>query len=133
MITPMSLVTVLGPRRLQRAVVEAVQDLGVLHVDHVRPASEDIAPRELAEEDQATRAALEAVRTRAEGILALRLGQLLLQLSFLGRDLVEDLFVGRRLGGVVLMRHGLSWAKKSVRDPDRHATRGRSGRKPGPW
>src|SRR5438132_2177587 len=70
-ITPMSRVTVLGPRRLQRAVVEAVQDLGVLHVDHVRPASEDIAPRELAEEDQATRAALEAVRTRAEGILAL--------------------------------------------------------------
>src|SRR5438445_10622382 len=70
-ITPMSRVTVLGPRRLQRAVVEGVQDLGVLHVDHIRPASEDIAPRELAEEDQATRAALEGVRTRAEGILAL--------------------------------------------------------------
>ena len=62
----MSRVTVLGPRRLQRAAVETVQDLGVLHVDHVRPASDDIAPRELGEEDQATRAALEAVRTRAE-------------------------------------------------------------------
>ncbi len=71
MITPMSRVTVLGPRRRQREVVGAVQELGVLHVDHVRPASEDIAPRELGEEDQAARTALESVRTRAEGILAL--------------------------------------------------------------
>jgi V/A-type H+-transporting ATPase subunit I len=67
----MSRVTVLGPRRLQRAAVEAVQQLGVLHVDPVRPADAAIAPRELGAEDQSARAALDAVRTRAEGILAL--------------------------------------------------------------
>ena len=66
----MSRVTVLGPRRLQRAAVETVQDLGVLHVDHVRPASDDIAPRELGEEDQATRAALEACLASLEGAAA---------------------------------------------------------------
>ena len=67
----MSRITVLGPRRLQRGVVEAVQRLGVLHIDHVRPADEAIGPRELAPEDQAARAALDGVRTQAEGILAL--------------------------------------------------------------
>jgi V/A-type H+/Na+-transporting ATPase subunit I len=70
-IVPMSRMTVLGPRRLQRAVVEAVQRLGVLHIDHVRPAEGAIGPRELAEEDQAARAALDGVRTQAEGLLAL--------------------------------------------------------------
>jgi len=70
-IVPMSRMTVLGPRRLQRTVVEAVQRLGVLHIDHVRPASEAIRPRELTPEDQAARAAIDGVRTRAEGLLAL--------------------------------------------------------------
>ena len=71
MITPMSRLTVVGPRRLRREVVEGVQDLGVLHVDYARPGDESIAPRELDAEDQATRTAVEALRTRAEGILAL--------------------------------------------------------------
>lgn len=71
MIVPMNRMTVVGPRRLERAVVEAVQNLGVVHVDPVRPSGQAIAPRELEAEDQAARAALDAVRTRAEGILAL--------------------------------------------------------------
>ncbi|HET9001183.1 MAG TPA: hypothetical protein VFP86_16215 [bacterium] len=71
MIVPMSRMTVLGPRRLQRAVVDAVQRLGALHIDHVRPANDAIRPRELTQEDQAARAALDGVRTRAEGLLAL--------------------------------------------------------------
>ena len=71
MIVPMSRLTVLGPRRLQRAVVEAVQRLGALHIDHVRPVEETIAPRELAPEDQAARAALDALRTQAEALLTL--------------------------------------------------------------
>jgi V/A-type H+/Na+-transporting ATPase subunit I len=71
MITPMSRVTVLGPRRLQVAVVEAVQDLGVLHVDHVRPAEEGIRPQALGDTEEAARAAIDGVRTRAEAILAL--------------------------------------------------------------
>ncbi len=71
MIVPMSRMTVLGPRRLQRAVIEAVQRLGALHIDHVRPADDAIGPRELTQEDQAARAALDGVRTQAEGLLAL--------------------------------------------------------------
>jgi len=63
--------TVLGPRRLQRAVIEAIQQLGALHIDHVRPADAAIGPRELTQEDQAARAALDGVRTRAEGLMAL--------------------------------------------------------------
>jgi len=70
-IVPMSRMTVLGPRRLKRAVVEAVQELGVLHVDLVRPLDDTIGPGGLSDEDQAARASLEAVRTQAEGILAL--------------------------------------------------------------
>jgi len=71
MIVPMSRVTVLGPRRLQRGVVEAVQRLGALHIDHVRPAEETIGPRELTPEDQAARTALDALRTQAEALLTL--------------------------------------------------------------
>ncbi len=71
MIVPMSRMTVLGPRRLQRAVVEAVQRLGALHIDHVRPVEETIGPRELTPEDQAARAALDALRTQAEALLTL--------------------------------------------------------------
>ncbi len=71
MIVAMSRMTVLGPRRLQAAVADAVQSLGVLHVDHVRPAEEGIAPRPLAEADQASRDAIDTVRTRAEAILTL--------------------------------------------------------------
>src|SRR5262249_12219020 len=51
--------------------VEVVQDLGVLHVDQARPSDESIAPRELDVQDQAARSALDTLRTRAEGILAL--------------------------------------------------------------
>jgi len=71
MIVPMSRVTVLGPRRLQAAVVDAVQTLGVLHIDHVRSTEEGIAPRALSAEDQVARDAIDAVRTRAEAILTL--------------------------------------------------------------
>jgi V/A-type H+/Na+-transporting ATPase subunit I len=67
----MSRMTVLGPRRLQRAAIEAVQRLGALHIDHVRLTEGAIRPRELPQEDQAARAALDGVRTRAEGLLAL--------------------------------------------------------------
>ena len=67
----MSRMTVLGPRRLQREVVEAVQRLGALHIDHVRPADDTIGPRELAPEDQAARGALDALRTQAEALLTL--------------------------------------------------------------
>ena len=67
----MSRMTVLGPRRLQRAVTEAVQQLGALHIDHVRSGEDGIGPRELTQDDQAARAALDAVRTQAEGLLAL--------------------------------------------------------------
>jgi V/A-type H+/Na+-transporting ATPase subunit I len=71
MIVSMSRVTILGPRRLQAAVVDVVQALGVLHIDHVRTTTEGIAPRALAEEHQAARDAIDAVRTRAEAILTL--------------------------------------------------------------
>jgi V/A-type H+/Na+-transporting ATPase subunit I len=67
----MSRVTVVGPRRLQREVVEAIQNLGALHIDHVRPADDAIAARELVPEDQSARAAVDSVRAEAEGLLAL--------------------------------------------------------------
>ncbi|HLY21260.1 MAG TPA: hypothetical protein VKT83_02225 [bacterium] len=71
MIVTMSRVTVLGPRRLQADVADAIQGLGSLHIDHVRPAEESIAPRPLNDRDQAAREAIDAVRTRAEAILSL--------------------------------------------------------------
>jgi len=71
MIVPMSRVTVLGPRRVQAAVVDAVQGLGVLHVDHVRSTEEGIKPQPLPQDAEAARAAIDAVRTRAEAILTL--------------------------------------------------------------
>jgi V/A-type H+-transporting ATPase subunit I len=71
MIVSMHRVTVVGPRRLQRVVVEVVQDLGVLHVDHLRADDEAVGPRELPEEDQAARETVDAVRTQAEGVLSL--------------------------------------------------------------
>jgi V/A-type H+/Na+-transporting ATPase subunit I len=71
MIVTMSRVTVLGPRRLQADVADAIQGLGSLHIDHVRPAEEGIAPRPLNDRDQAAREAIDAVRTRAEAILSL--------------------------------------------------------------
>jgi vacuolar-type H+-ATPase subunit I/STV1 len=40
MIVTMSRVTVLGPRRLQAEVADAIQGLGSLHIDHVRPVAE---------------------------------------------------------------------------------------------
>jgi V/A-type H+-transporting ATPase subunit I len=70
-IVPMSRMTVLGPRRLEGAVVEAAQRLGALHIDHIRSPDAAIAPRDLSAEDQAGRAAVDAVRTRADGLLAL--------------------------------------------------------------
>ena len=70
MITPMSRLTVVGPRRLRREVVEGVQDLGVLHVDHARPGDQSIAPRELDAEDQATRTAVEALDSERAASLA---------------------------------------------------------------
>jgi V/A-type H+/Na+-transporting ATPase subunit I len=71
MIVSMSRVAVLGPRRLQGAVVKEVQDLGALHVDHVRPAEKGFEPRALPGEEQTARDAIDGVRTRAEAILAL--------------------------------------------------------------
>ncbi len=71
MIVPMSRVTVLGPRRAQAEVVDAVQGLGVLHVDHVRSAEEGIGPQPLPDDAEAARTAIDAVRTRAEAILTL--------------------------------------------------------------
>jgi len=71
MIVAMSRMTVLGPRRLQGDVVDAIQGLGALHIDHIRPAEQGIAPRPLGDADQAAREAIDAVRTRAEAILAL--------------------------------------------------------------
>ncbi|HLW48441.1 MAG TPA: hypothetical protein VKW09_11815 [bacterium] len=71
MIVAMSRVTVIGPRRLQADVVDAVQALGTLHIDHVRPAESSISVRPLTDPDQAAREAIDAVRTRAEAVLAL--------------------------------------------------------------
>ncbi len=71
MIVSMHRVTVVGPRSRQREVVETVQDLGVLHVDHLRPDDDAVGPRELTEEDQTARAAVEEVRTQADGVLSL--------------------------------------------------------------
>ncbi len=71
MIVPMSRVTVLGPRRLQADAVRAVQDLGVLHVDHVRATEEGIGPQPLPDQLETQRVAIDAVRTRAESILTL--------------------------------------------------------------
>jgi len=70
-IVSMSRVTLLGPRRLQREVVESIQEAGALHIDHIRTADETMVPRALSEPDQADRAAWDAVRTLAEGLLAL--------------------------------------------------------------
>ncbi|HXX37782.1 MAG TPA: hypothetical protein VEP50_06450 [bacterium] len=71
MIVPMSRLTVLGPRRLRAAVVDAVQDLGLLHVDYARARDGAIHPEKLSDEDDARRASADAIRTRAEGVLAL--------------------------------------------------------------
>jgi V/A-type H+-transporting ATPase subunit I len=71
MIVPMTRVVVLGPRRLRAAVVDAVQDLGVLHVDDARIANETVRPEKLSDEDEAERAAADALRMRADGVLAL--------------------------------------------------------------
>jgi V/A-type H+/Na+-transporting ATPase subunit I len=70
-IVAMSRVTVVGPRRLQAGVAGAVQALGTLHIDPVRPSESSITIRPLAERDQAAREAIDAVRTRAEAVLAL--------------------------------------------------------------
>lgn len=71
MIASMSRVAVLGPRRLQGAVVKEVQDLGALHIDHVRATDEGFEPRALPGDEQAARDAIDGVRTRAEAILTL--------------------------------------------------------------
>jgi V/A-type H+/Na+-transporting ATPase subunit I len=71
MIVAMSRVTVVGPRRLQAGVAEAVQTLGTMHIDQVRPSESSITIRPLADRDQAAREAVDAVRTRAEAVLAL--------------------------------------------------------------
>ena len=71
MIVSMSRVTVLGPRRLQADVADAIQGLGSLHIDHIRPAGDGIGPRPLDAGDQAAREAIDAVRTRAEAVMAL--------------------------------------------------------------
>jgi V/A-type H+-transporting ATPase subunit I len=71
MIVAMSRVTVVGPRRLQGGVADAVQTLGTLHIEHVRPTESSITVRPLAGPDQAAREAIDAVRTRGEAVLAL--------------------------------------------------------------
>jgi V/A-type H+-transporting ATPase subunit I len=71
MIVSMSRITVLGPRRLRATVVDAVQALGVLHVDDAQAQHEGFAPENLSDEDEAARATANAIRTRADGVLAL--------------------------------------------------------------
>jgi len=71
MIVEMSRVIVLGPKRLLGPVIEEVQTLGALHIDHIESEEAPVAPLQLSEEETRRLQLLERAVTRADGLLAL--------------------------------------------------------------
>lgn len=71
MIVDMSRVIVLGPKRLLGSVIEEVQRIGALHVDHIESEEAPVSPVQLSEEETRALAALERAATRADGLLTL--------------------------------------------------------------
>ena len=73
MIVDMSRVIVLGPKRLLGRVIEDVQRLGSLHVDHIESEEvpEALSRVQLSEEESARLQAVERTLARSDGLLAL--------------------------------------------------------------
>ncbi|MDR5683436.1 MAG: hypothetical protein QN163_05345 [Armatimonadota bacterium] len=72
MIVEMSRVIVLGPKRLLGQVTEAIQRVGVMHVDRVEAEEvPSVRPLEPGSEEEARRRQLEALSSRVGGLLAL--------------------------------------------------------------
>jgi V/A-type H+-transporting ATPase subunit I len=71
MIVEMSRVIVLGPKRLLGAVIEEVQRIGVLHIDHIESEEAPVAPLQLSAAEQQAQAVLERALARADGLLTL--------------------------------------------------------------
>ncbi|MGH2399186.1 MAG: V-type ATPase 116kDa subunit family protein, partial [bacterium] len=67
----MSRLLVLGPKRLLGQVIEEVQRVGVLHVDHVETEDAPVTPIQLSEEERNRVQVLEGLLARIEGVLTL--------------------------------------------------------------
>lgn len=72
MIVPMSRVLVLGPKRLLADVITAIQSLGSVHIDRIEAEEvPEVSSLRLSPEDAERQAALEALVSRADALLAL--------------------------------------------------------------
>lgn len=71
MIVEMSRVIVLGPKRLLGQVIDEVQLLGALHIDHIESEEAPVTPLQLSEDETRAVAALERALVRADGMLIL--------------------------------------------------------------
>ncbi|MDQ7844223.1 MAG: V-type ATPase 116kDa subunit family protein [Armatimonadota bacterium] len=71
MIVEMSRIVVLGPKRLLGPVIEEVQNLGALHIDHIESEEAPVQPLQLTEEERQRMQRLERAVTRADGLLTL--------------------------------------------------------------
>jgi len=70
-IVEMSRVIVLGPKRLLGPVIEEVQALGALHIDHIESEEAPLQPLHLSEEETRRLQVLERAVMRADGLLTL--------------------------------------------------------------
>lgn len=71
MIVEMSRVIVLGPKRLLGPVIDEVQLVGALHIDHIESEEAPVTALQLSEEEARTVAALDRAVARADGLLTL--------------------------------------------------------------
>lgn len=71
MIVKMSRVIVLGSKRLLGQVIEEVQLVGALHIDHIESEEAPVTPLQLSEEETRRLQALERAVVRADGLLTL--------------------------------------------------------------
>lgn len=71
MIVEMSRLMVLGPKRLLGQMIEEVQRLGVLHIDHIESEEAPVTPLQLSEEERNRLQVLERILARVEGVLTL--------------------------------------------------------------
>lgn len=62
---------VFGPKRLLGQVIEEVQRLGVVHIDHIETDEAPVAPLQLSEEERNRVQMLERILARVEGVLTL--------------------------------------------------------------
>lgn len=71
MIVAMSRVIVLGPKRLLAQVIEEVQVVGALHIDHIESEETPLRPVQLSDDEARAAQLLERALARAEGLLTL--------------------------------------------------------------